>query len=380
MDIMSENWFDMFMNKFNEEVESMSTANIMIIGKTGVGKSTLINNVFREKLAETGIGKPVTPHIRKITKPGVPLTIYDTKGLELDSDVQEEIKKEIVEKIDRTLLSQNEKDYIHVVWYCINSSSNRIEDFEVDWIKEFSKKLPVIIVMSQCMGLKYKEFESCIRNLNLQVVNVVPTLAEEIVISEEIKIPTFGLTQLVDVTYNCLNEAAKKAFINAQKVNLEKKVTAARLAVLPYVATNFAAGFTPLPFSDVVILVPSQIAMIAHLTVIFGINVEKTVITSIITAIGGVGGVAVLGKSIVANALKFIPGLGTLAGGAISGTTAAILTAALGYAYIEVMNKIAVKLYEGEKIDNSEIVEMMKKAYEEQLKKGKNIIKGLKIN
>lgn len=377
---MSENWFEIFMQKFNEEVESMSTANIMIIGKTGVGKSTLINSVFREKLVETGIGKPVTQHIQKITKPGVPLTIYDTKGLELDSDVQEEIKKEIIEQIDRTLTYENEKDYIHVAWYCINSSSNRIEDFEVEWIKDFSKKLPVIIVMSQCMGLKYKEFESYIRNLNLPVVNVVPTLAEEIVISEDIKIPTFGLTQLVDVTYNCLNEAAKKSFINAQKVNLEKKVSAARLAVLPYVATNFATGFTPIPFSDIAILVPSQIAMIAHLTVIFGINVEKALITSIITAIGGVGGAAVLGKTIVANALKFIPGLGTIAGGVISGTTAAILTAALGYAYVEVMNKIAAKLYEGEKIDNSEIIEMMKKAYQEQLKKGASLIEGLKTN
>ncbi|PKM57670.1 MAG: GTP-binding protein [Firmicutes bacterium HGW-Firmicutes-3] len=378
MNSMSENWFDMFMNKYNEEVESMSTANIMIIGKTGVGKSTLINNVFREKLVETGIGKPVTQHISKITKKGVPLTIYDTKGLELDSDVQEEIKKEIIGQIDRTLLSQNEKDYIHVAWYCINSSSNRIEDFEVDWINEFSKKLPVIIVMTQCMGLQYKEFESYIRNLNLPVVNVVPTLAEEIVISEEITIPPFGLTQLVDVTYNCLDEAAKKAFINAQKVNLEKKVVAARLAVLPYVSTNFVTGFTPIPFADATILVPSQIAMIAHLTVIFGINVEKTLITSIITAIGGVGGATALGRTIVANVVKFIPGVGTAVGGVISGTTAAILTAALGYAYIEVMNKIAVRLYEGKKIDNNEIITMMKKAYEDQLKKGKNIITGTK--
>jgi len=377
---MNENWFDMFMRNLNEEMELMSTANIMIIGKTGVGKSTLINNVFREKLVETGIGKPVTQHISKITKEGVPLTIYDTKGLELDSNVQEEIKKEIIDQIDKTFLSRKEKDYIHVLWYCINSSSNRIEDFEVEWINEFSKKLPVIIVMTQCMGIKYKEFESYIRNLNLPIINVVPTLAEEVIITEEITIRTFGLTQLVDVTYSCLDEATRKAFINAQKVSLDKKLTAARLAVLPYVVTNFATGFTPIPFSDAIILVPSQVAMIAHLTVIFGINLEKTLLTSIVTAIGGVGGTAALGKTIVANALKFIPGIGTFVGGTISGTTAAILTAALGYAYIEVLNKIAIKLYEGKKIDNSEVIEMMKKAYEEQLKKGKSIIGDIKFN
>ena len=142
--LMGENWFDIFMRKIDEEVEAMATANIMIIGKTGVGKSTLINNIFRERLVETGIGKPVTQHLSKITKPGVPLTIYDTKGLELDATVQEDIKKEIIEQIEGALLSKNSKEYVHVVWYCINSNSNRIEDFEIEWIQEFSKKLPII--------------------------------------------------------------------------------------------------------------------------------------------------------------------------------------------------------------------------------------------
>jgi|LSQX01.1.fsa_nt_gb uncharacterized protein (DUF697 family)/GTP-binding protein EngB required for normal cell division len=374
---MGENWFDIFMKKIDEEVEAMATANIMIIGKTGVGKSTLINNIFRERLVETGIGKPVTQHLNKITKPGVPLTIYDTKGLELDATVQEDIKKEIIGQIDSALLSKNSKEYIHVAWYCINSNSNRIEDFEIEWIQEFSKRLPVILIMTQCMGAKHKEFENYIRNLNLPIINVVPTLAEEIEISTEIRLPTFGLKQLVDITYGCIDEAARKAFINAQKVDLGKKVKAARLAVIPYVAANFTTGFVPIPFSDVAILVPSQIGMIAHLTVIFGLNFDKVFISSIVTAVGGVGGATVIGKTIVANALKLIPGLGSVAGGAISGTTAAILTAALGFAYIEVLNKIAIKIYSGEKIDNSEIIDMMKKAYEEQLKKGKSIIKDI---
>lgn len=367
-------WFDLFLKKLDEEVEAMSTANIMIIGKTGVGKSTLINNIFRERLSETGIGRPVTQHLRKMTKDGVPLTIYDTKGLELDASVQESIKKEIVEQIDSALLSRNRNEYIHVVWYCINSNSNRIEDFEMEWIQEFSRKLPIILILTQCMGTKYKEFEHYIRNLNMPVINVVPTLAEEIEISDEIKIPSFGLKDLVDITYGCLDEAAQKAFINAQKVDLERKVTAARLAVRGYVAANFATGFTPIPFSDAAILVPSQIGMIAHLTVIFGLNFDKAFIASLVTAVGGVGGVAVIGKTLVANTLKFFPVIGTAAGGVISGTTAALLTAALGFAYIEVLNKIAMKFYSGQKIDNSEIIEMMKKAYEEQLKRGTSLI------
>ena len=49
-------------NAIAEKIKNLSTLNIIVAGKTGVGKSTLINSVFREKLSETGMGKPVTQH------------------------------------------------------------------------------------------------------------------------------------------------------------------------------------------------------------------------------------------------------------------------------------------------------------------------------
>lgn len=72
-----------------KEIKNMPQVNVLIVGKSGVGKSTLINSVFRENLADTGIGKPVTKHLRKITKEGIPIALYDTQGLELEESVQE---------------------------------------------------------------------------------------------------------------------------------------------------------------------------------------------------------------------------------------------------------------------------------------------------
>ncbi|MCW0185704.1 50S ribosome-binding GTPase [Campylobacter lari] len=76
-----------------EEVKSDigNKLNLFIIGKTGVGKSTLINTVFGKDVAKTGSGKPVTQEIKSYTKDN--LTIYDTKGLELKGNEIEEIKK-----------------------------------------------------------------------------------------------------------------------------------------------------------------------------------------------------------------------------------------------------------------------------------------------
>ena len=74
-------------SKFDEKVDGLEgkfpTVNIVVAGKTGVGKSTLINAVFEEDLAATGIGEPVTKENKEYTKENVPISIWDTVGLEL---------------------------------------------------------------------------------------------------------------------------------------------------------------------------------------------------------------------------------------------------------------------------------------------------------
>src|SRR5699024_1599797 len=91
-------------------------------------------------------------------------------------------------------------------------------------------------------------------------------------------------------------------------------------------------------------LVPEQIAMLGGITAVFGIPIEKGTITAIVSATIGTAGTTVLGKTIVANLIKFIPGIGSVAGSVISGSTAATLTGALGEAYIIIMTMI----YKGE--------------------------------
>ena len=68
----------------NKAIKDRGEVNVLIAGKTGVGKSTLINAVFQGDFATTGQGKPVTQKTREIKKDGIPLTLFDTRGLELE--------------------------------------------------------------------------------------------------------------------------------------------------------------------------------------------------------------------------------------------------------------------------------------------------------
>ncbi|MFH5836026.1 YcjF family protein [Proteiniclasticum sp. C24MP] len=350
-----------------EEVKKMNPINIMLAGKTGVGKSTLINHIFRENLAATGTGKPVTKHLEKITKEGVPITLYDTKGLELNPSVQAQVRKEVFDEIRRLNQYGEEKDKIHVVWYCLNAGSSRLESFEEGFIRELSEVLPVVVVLTQSIqDENTRELSEYIRSLRLNLKGLVSVIAKPYVISGH-HIPSFGLEELVNVTFTLLPESAEQAFINAQKVDVMKKAAYAKKWAKGFITETFMVGFTPVPFADAPILASSQIAMIAKITSIFGISVNKGMITSIVSSAAGVSGAVFTGRTLVSNLLKLVPGAGTLVGGIISGSTAALITTALAYAYINVMIKVATSEYQNKQLENSEVMEMMKKELRHQM-------------
>ena len=96
----------------------MDELNLIVMGKTGAGKSTLINAVLKEDLAPTGSGQAVTRENQVYTKRMLlplyksastqgdyrmvarTLNMYDTVGLEIDSSITQETLREIKKFID----------------------------------------------------------------------------------------------------------------------------------------------------------------------------------------------------------------------------------------------------------------------------------------
>lgn len=333
-------------NVISEKIKNLKTLNIIVAGKTGVGKSTLINAVFKEKLAETGMGKPVTTHTRKISKKGVPLEIYDTRGFELGKNVQMEIKNEVMDTINKGLATKDINKTIHCIWYCINTASNRIEPEEIEWLRELSKdnqitQVPIIVVLTQSFSKKKaQEMRQSLLNENLDIIQVIPVLAEDYEIEDLGTAKAYGLDVLIKVMSESLPDELIDTLQNVQIASLEEKKRHAQAAVAAAALAATGEGAAPIPFSDCALMIPTQVGMIASITVIFGFNVNKSIITALLSSTIGAGGATLLGKTVVTNLIKLIPGVGTVAGGAISAGTAGVITAALGEAYIGVMELV----------------------------------------
>lgn len=339
------------MDAINEKLKNLKKLNIIVVGKSGVGKSTLINSLFRDKIAETGLGRPITTEIRKIEKKDYPMAIYDTPGFELSEGQQAKVKEEIIELIHKGLATGDINNAIHCIWYCINVGGNRTFDqTEINWLKELIEKnkvtkVPIIVVLTQaCPKTKGKQMQTLVEKENLDIIKVIPVLAQDMDFDGEYVAKAYGLDQLVDIMSEALPEELQDTLQNVQKASLKSKKKRSRAVVAAASAVAFVEGFIPIPFSDAAVLIPTQITMIASITTNFGMSISKSVIMSFISSTIGTAGTTILGKSMVSNLFKLIPGVGTGVGGMISGSTASLLTTALGEAYIKFMEMI----YKGE--------------------------------
>lgn len=255
----------------------MHKLNIVVVGKAGVGKSSLLNYLVNKQIFETGAGAPVTQdyfeeHTYYDSKTSVSYSLFDTKGIE--PDTLEEFSSNISQQLSNKSKSTDFGSHFHALYYCISAAGKRIEPFETEFIKKMSFAIDVVIVLTKCdlvskdaiealhellemeVGASSKNVESTIRITNVCNVKKVTRIG----VSE-----AFGRREILDHsfvgmwnTFTRSKEKEIKTFFNffestwsRKQFFIDQKIEDVETQQLILLQDLETSGFTPTVTFDV---------------------------------------------------------------------------------------------------------------------------------
>lgn len=334
----------LFTQRHAEAVRDLGRFNLAIFGKTGAGKSTLVNAVFGHEVAATGTGPPITAGMTYYEHPEGILGLYDSQGFETGHGGDAVLAG--LEQIVRTSRSQPVERQIHAAWYVVRWSDRRFEAAQEAFVRRLCELVPVIFVMTQVPmtadGRVHQDAVQLAQYIESRGLPISPhnsVILTNALADDFLQTVVFGLDRLLDATFATAPEATRRALIAAQLVDKERKRQAADKIIKTAASSALTTGVTPIPFSDAAILVPIQIAMIARITAAYGLTVPSSKLAALVGSIMLSSGATTAGRWMVSSILRMTPG-GQIPAAAISGAVAATLTTAVGKAWVEVCERM----------------------------------------
>lgn len=338
----------------------MERGNVLVIGSSGVGKSTLINAVLGEEMAETGWGmKGITKELAIYESEKIPFRIIDTIGFE-PSLIKELKAKNAVKNWSKDSAKKGQSDnQVNVIWFCIDGTSRKLFPKFIENLSRSTSMwstVPVIVVIT-------KSYSVPDRLQNIEMVNnafakqkrfsknlrkVIPVVASAYVLNENAFAAPEGITELIDATNELMPEGIKAGEADIASFKLGRKRAMAHSVTGVSTTAAVMVGAVPIPFPDAMILTPIEIALVNSLAQIYEINKDEES-KQFLNSILKVGTVSIVGRSAI-NALKAIPGI-NLGVSVLNAIIAGSIVAALGEGSIYAFEQVYLGKKSVEDID-----------------------------
>ena len=350
----------------------MAKGNVLVVGNSGVGKSTLINAVLGEEKAATGFGiKGTSSEITVYEGEGIDFNLIDTVGFEPQKafwELEPKAIKTVREWCRQAALDDDTENDVNIIWFCVDGTAAKLFTKTIkDLLKATSvwRSVPIIAVITKSYSQPDREknitmvreaFAAASKTIRPQCI--LPVIAESFYLSDTVFAAPEGIMELIDITNELLPEGKRISTEVVAKYKLERRRSFAQAAVLGSTAAAATIGAVPVPFADAVLLQPLEVAEINGIAAIYGIR-KGDQVKLLKNTIVEVGTISTAAKAAI-SALKAIPGIG-LATGVINAVIASGIVAALGEGSIYVFEQI----YLGNK-DISD-VDWVRKILESQL-------------
>lgn len=319
----------------------MQKGNVLVIGNSGVGKSTLINSVLGEDVAKTGWGSTGTTdklEIYESPNVEVPFRVIDTIGFVPNRFKQYQAINAVKKWSKECTKKGMEDNQINVIWFCVDGTSRKLFP---ETIKNLTraismwKSIPVVVAITKSYSEPERDDNIKMvqqafaenRNHSCSLREIVPVVASTYVINDTAFAAPEGISELIACTNKLMPEGIQAAQQDIARFILNRKRVLAQSVVTAATTAGAVVGAVPIPIPDAAILTPTEVAEVNAIAKIYGIGKDaqsKNFLNSIIE----VGTVSTVAKALI-TALKGIPGI-NVAASVLNAVIAGVIVAALG--------------------------------------------------
>lgn len=363
-------------------IDSHRPPRIFLIGRTGVGKSSLINALCGSYVAKVSDTISCTPNANVYQcKDGdrVLMDILDTRGIAESESLDDKVSAE-----DALIRDINEftPDVAILMLNCTHRDDvNRDVQFLKKLAKEYadinSMKLPIVVVINKCDEMaptRYKTpseypqnkidkinevvqyYKGIIVKNGLKIENIIPVSAlidwmtpdgMEVSVEDIDNLPQYDIDNLqiaFDGRYRIeeLLDILEEAILDFE-AQMGLRMAARLTEVVHRIArhlNNIFAGIsatvalTPIPVSDIYVLLILQAVLVLLIASLSGRDISLDTAKEFILSIGGIAGAGYAFRLIAQQATKFLNAVWPGSGSAVSSAIAAAGTVAIGKAAI----------------------------------------------
>ena len=373
-----------------KRAEEARKVNLLIAGKTGVGKTTLMNAIFGREVGKTAVGPPVTQGISVVPYevPGIPIRMYDVQGFELALENTKRVMGGILEKIHQLQQTGDIDKMLDAVVYCFSMSLRKIEDMEIGFLQKVANaNVPVLIVFTRANEPEFSsseedDFEQVVRN-KLHDVRIAGYY--RVMSKKDGRNEAFGVDALMDDICNKLPEQKRRVWIEGMQALRANAYNRAVIWIWGYAAANFAIGGLTPPIVDIAALSTSEMFMAGQIANIMfeGQPVDTNDIAVAVKAAvmgpmaGTLAGYTLFkGVTWLAGVLGivFTGGASAVAAVALGGGIAAAVTVALGLVTLSLMDDLVNGKIKLEDLKTEQQRKRIKEDFDKNLEEAKERI------